>query len=195
MAQSAFLDIVEKVNEAYHSKLAVPFSVSRGDEFQGLLSTPESVVEIIDAFDSRSYLFSFRYGLGWGRVGTAFRPRTTEMDGTCFLNAYSALERGKKEDRWVTFSGAPEDHERIINAYFASIQLIRDGWTTKQKSAVTERRGRLTQAVTAEMMGIDKSTLSKMLKAAKYKQLLDAEEAMALLLRDYLAQPAGGERS
>ena len=195
MAQRAFLDVIEEVNEQLQSELAVPFSVSRGDEFQGLLSTPEAALDIIDAFDSRSHLFSFRYGLGWGKVGTAFRPSTPEMDGTCFLNAYSALERGKKEERWVTLNGAPDEHERVINGYLRSIQVIRDGWTTKQKEAVTERRSRPTLIATAEMMGSDKSTLSKMLKAAHYSQLLEAEEAMRILLRGYLVQPIGDDGS
>jgi len=186
LAQSAFLDIIEDVNEQFQSKLAVPFVVSRGDEFQGLLSTPESALEIVDAFDARSDLFSFRYGLGWGKVGTAFRPRTTEMDGTCFLNAYSALERSKREDRWVTFEGAPVEQEHVINANFRSIQVIRDRWTTKQKTAVNMRRGRVTLSVTAEAMGIDKSTLSKMLKAAHYEQLLEMEEALTILMQNYL---------
>ena len=185
-AQSEFLDIIEDVNARHRSKLAVPFSVSRGDEFQGLLSRPDSALEIIDAFDARTDLFSFRYGLGWGEVGTAFRPRTTEMDGSCFLNAYGALERCKTENRWVAFEGAPVEREHVVNAGFRSIQVIRDGWTTKQKTAVNMRRGRDTMSATAVAMGIDKSTLSKMLKAAHYEQLLEMEGAVRILLREYL---------
>ncbi|MBU0742274.1 SatD family protein [bacterium] len=193
LAQRAFLGVIDAVNADFRRDLAVPFSIAKGDEFQGLLAAPEYALAIIDAFDSRSDHFTFRYGLGWGTIETAFRSRTTEMDGTCFHNAYGALVRGKKEDRWATCSGAPDAHERVINGMLGLIQVIRDGWTARQRTAVTERRRMPTLTATSEGMGIDKSTLSKMLKAANYSQLLAAEEAMKILLRDYLVRPTGGD--
>ncbi len=194
-AQRDFLAIVQEVNVRRRHDLVVPFSVSRGDEFQGLLASPRSAMEILDAFDSRSELFTFRYGLGWGSVETAFRNRTTEMDGTCFQRAFSALEQGKKKERWATLLGAPEDGETVLNSMLRQIQVIRDGWTARQRQAVATRRKARTLVAAADGMGIDKSTLSKMLKAAHYAPLLEAERAMAILLRDYLAQPPGGDTS
>jgi len=193
-AQDAFLDMVEAVNAEHGDVLSVPFTVSRGDEFQGLMSEPSSLLAILDAFESRASMFSLRFGLGWGTVATAFRSRTTEMDGPCFLNAYSALERGKKEDRWATFVGASDARARVINGCLRSIQVIRDGWTKKQKAAIAARRTRPTLTATAASLSVDKSTLSKMLKAAHYVSLLEVEESVKLLLSDYLVQPAGGER-
>jgi hypothetical protein len=195
LAQRVFLGVIEDINTRLKAELAVPITVSRGDEFQGLLAAPEAVLTVVNAFDSRTNLIAFRYGLGWGPVGTAFRDRTTEMDGACFQHAYAALERGKKEGRWLTFAGAPADGAQALNAVFRLIQVIRDGWTRKQKAAVTERRVADTLIAAAGKLGIDKSTLSKMLKAAHYAQLLEAEEAVRVLLRHHLVQPTGGDGS
>jgi hypothetical protein len=189
MTQRALKKRLDEVNYRFSQDLAVPFTISMGDEYQGLLKEPTQAISLLNALDVAG-LLSFRFGLGWGTVETGWSTRTSEMDGPCFHAARSAIERGKIEERWVTFSTAVEDEDlvNVINGVWRLVQLIRDGWTEKQHSAVLIRRGKHTSKATAEQMGMDKSTLSKMLKAANYKVLIEAERTLELLMRDYLVK-------
>ncbi len=189
VAQQGLLKILDEANERMRDRLAVPFSLSQGDEFQGLLAAPQDAVAGLTEFDRHTHLFDFRYGLGWGEISTSWSDRTTEMDGSCFHAARNALEHGKVHDRWATFRAADpdEDRDRVLNGQMSFIQMIRDSWTDKQRHAVAQRRGHQTQTDAANSMGITKSTLSKMLKAASYEMLRETEVVLELLLRDYLS--------
>ncbi len=110
------------------------------------------------------------------------------MDGECFHRAREAIKRGKKEKRWVTVAGFGNDGDRILDGIFRIMQVIRVGWTRKQRLAVATRRMNASQTATAKKMGLDDSTLSKMLKAASYRQILEAEEMLPLLIRKLLEE-------
>ena len=156
-----------------------------------MLTDPVALFPVIDALDLNADLFSFRFGVGWGEIATAFSDRSWEMDGACFHAARRALDLGKKEKRWVTVQGLGDDGDGTTNAVFRLMQVVREGWTKKQRLAVKTRKTNVTQAVTAEEMGLDTSTLSKMLKAARYKELIEMEGALGGLLDLCLARSTG----
>lgn len=184
VAQERLFSLIEQVNREHGSDLAVGFSVSRGDEFEGLLSDPATALALIESFEGGADGFAFRFGVGWGAVTTAFRGSTYEMDGPCFQGARAAIERAKKEHRWVCVSGLGEDGDAVLNATFRLIQDVREGWTDKQRASVALRRRHGTLTAAAAELGISKSALSVSLKASHYKSLLEAEAALRILLRD-----------
>jgi hypothetical protein len=186
LVQSGLRQAAARTNSEKPSLLEVPFSISGGDEIQGLVSDPTTMVEVIDCLDLNSSIFDFRFGLGWGTVATPRAARTWEMDGECFHHAREAITRGKKEDRWISVVGFGEDGDQILDAIFRLMQVIREGWTKKQRLAVATRKTNDTQTATAEEMGLDDSTLSKMLKAAHFKQLVEMEKTMPELIRRLL---------
>lgn len=178
LVQIGMRQLLERVNGEQDAAIRVPFTISQGDEIQGLLVNHGAVYPVIDNFDLDSELFAFRFGVGWGEVSTGFSQRSWEMDGACFHAARKALEQGKKEKRWVTIRGFGEHSDQSLNAVFRLVQVVREGWTKKQRLAVKTRKTNITQSVTAEEMGLSKSTLSKMLKSARYKELIELENAV-----------------
>jgi len=186
LVQTGLRGVAERINSEKSDLLDIRFSISGGDEIQGLLSDPAAMVEVIDCIDLNSSIFDFRFRVGWGAVATPRAARTWEMDGECFHHAREAITRGKKENRWVSVAGFGNDGDRILDGLFRVMQVIREGWTKRQRLAVATRKTNITQAATAEEMGLDSSTLSKMLKAAGFKQLLEMEETMPLLIRRLL---------
>jgi len=186
LAQAGLRQVVERINGEKPGLLDVPFSISGGDEIQGVLTDPADMVAVIDCLDLSSFIFGFRFGVGWGTVATPRASRSWEMDGECFHKAREAISRGKKEKRWVTVAGFGNDSDRILDGIFRIMQVIREGWTKKQRLAVATRKTKVTQTATAEEMGLDDSTLSKMLKAARFQQIVEMEETLPLLIRKLL---------
>lgn len=188
LVQSGLRQVAEKINTEKSDLIDVPFSISGGDEIQGLLTDPAGVTEVIDCLDLNSGNFAFRFGVGWGEVATSRASRSWEMDGACFRNARAAIERGKNESRWVSVAGFGDEGDEILDAVFRILQVIREGWTKKQRLAVATRKTNITQTATAEEMGLDDSTLSKMLKAAQFKQVEEMGKALPLLVRKLTEQ-------
>ncbi len=176
---------IEEINEFCGDRLKVPFSISRGDEIQALVADPMTALDVIDTFDTNSWLISFRYTIGIGGLSTELRRQTWDMDGPCFHNARDAMELAKKEKRWLTVRGLDPLQDEIVNGVARSLQVIRQGWTRRQRQAYSIRRHEELQQVAAELMGMDQSTLSKMLKAAHYKSYLEIESTLNTLFREY----------
>jgi len=194
LARTGLQQLLERVNDERQYALVVPFSISHGDEIQGLLEDPAELYPVIGNLDLDSELFSFRFGVGWGEVATGFAPRSWEMDGACFHAARRALERGRREKRWVTVQGFGEAGDRTANAVFRLMHSVRKRWTNRQRIAVRTYKLSDTQTAAAKEMGLDKSTLSKMLKAARYRDLLEMEGALGDLL-GFCTAAAGKEQA
>jgi len=178
---------LDEINSLRSDLLAVPFSSSGGDEIQALVSTPGDAWEVLATLDSNSWLLQFRFTVGVGELSTSLRDRTWEMDGSCFHRAREAMDDAKREHRWIMFRGMGARSDREVNGVVRALQVIRDGWTQRQRTAITYRRHAELQTAAAELMGLDQSTMSKMLKAAHYKEYLEIED----VLRSLLTAPEG----
>lgn len=182
---------LEEINSHCGKRLVVPFTSSGGDEIQALVATPGDAWEILETFDANSWLLQFRFTVGVGALSTGLQERTWEMDGPCFHRAREAMDDAKRERRWIMFRGLGERRDTQVNGVVRALQIIRDGWTKRQRVAFCHRRHAELQTVAAELMGLDQSTMSKMLKAAHYKEYLEIEG----VLRSLLEAAEGEERA
>lgn len=114
------------------------------------------------------------------------------MDGPGFHNARDALEVAKREKRWASVLGFGDDRDRIVNGVLRSLETVRGGWTRRQREAVAVRGSMALQKEAAELMGLDQSTLGKMLQAARYRPYREVERAMMELLKVFWNE--GGDR-
>ena len=73
-----------RVNEAHARTLQVPLAFTLGDEWQGL-TTNVAAALVVD-FELRHSLHPLKLasGIGAGKIATAMKTRTVEMDGECF---------------------------------------------------------------------------------------------------------------
>jgi len=173
---------VQHVNEELADRFAVPFSVSRGDEVQGLVGGTDAAWDVIEAFDALGPRGAFRFAVGVGVLSTGRAESTWDMDGPCFHHARDAMDRAKKQRRWVAFQGFGERQDSMIDGVVRAMQVVREGWTDRQREAYTVRRRAPSQLVAAERMNVDQSTLSKMLKSAHYNSYLETERALRALM-------------
>ena len=184
----------ESANLRFAAELLVPFSISGGDEVQALLTSPAAMWEIVEHLDLVTGAPIFRFGCGVGALQTAIAARSWEMDGACFHLARGAIERSKADQRWAAFAGFGTPFDGALDALARSMQVIREDWTERQREALVARRGHGSQKETAEAMGIDPTTLSKMLNAAHAKEYREIQHASTQLLTGLWEEGHGGLR-
>ncbi len=132
-----------------------------------------------------------RYGLGWGELWTDFRDTTSSMDGPCFHAASAALQDARHRETWLAAQGFGLETDALVNVAAGLLSTIRSFWTASQDRAVAFRHVHATQKLAALALGVNDSTLSRALHAARHPEFERSETAVFAFL-DRLAQ--GGSR-
>src|SRR4028119_2478183 len=91
-AQELLRELIEHLNAEYADSLLAPFTISRGDEFQGLLERAAPLPDIV--WDCELYLdrLGVRFGFGLGTLRTPLNSVPMETDGPAWWAARAAFE-------------------------------------------------------------------------------------------------------
>ena len=68
--QTKLNSILNEINKRYADEIAANFIITLGDEFQGLLSNPSNLFDIIDTIKFEMYPVRIRFGIGIGSIDT-----------------------------------------------------------------------------------------------------------------------------
>jgi hypothetical protein len=154
----------------------LPFTRTVGDEFQGLLANPASVVDVTLGL---MRTVGWHVGIGIGAVQQPLPSDARQARGPAFLAARSAVEAAKKQSTHVSVRSVPDRLEardaEITFRLLIALQLRRSahGW----EAAGLMDQG-LTQAAAASTLGITRQALSQRLQAAHWS--LDRESRLVL---------------
>ena len=158
----------------------LPFTRTVGDEFQGLVANPASVVDVTLGL---MRTVGWHVGIGIGAVQQPLPSDARQARGPAFLAARSAVEAAKKQSTHVSVRSVPdrlEAHDAEITfRLLIALQLRRSahGW----EAAGLMDQG-LTQAAAASTLGITRQALSQRLQAAHWSLDRDARLVLARLL-------------
>jgi hypothetical protein len=158
----------------------LPFTRTVGDEFQGLVANPASVVDVTL---SLMRTVAWHIGIGIGAVQQPLPSDARQARGPAFLAARSAVEAAKKQSTHVSVRSVPDHVEardaEITFQLLIALQLRRSphGW----EAAGLMDRGH-TQAAAASTLGITRQALSQRLQAAHWSLDRDARLVLARLL-------------
>ena len=84
--------VLNTINVTYSKYIASDFTITLGDEFQGLLSNASKIFEIIDFVRFSLYPIKLRFGIGIGDMSTSFRRETAVgSDGPAYWAARQAI--------------------------------------------------------------------------------------------------------
>ena len=72
---------LDYINKKYKTSVAARFLITLGDEFQGLLSTAEPLIDIIGYIQNEMFPVRIRVGVGIGEI-------TTEINKNAAIGAY-----------------------------------------------------------------------------------------------------------
>lgn len=175
-------NLMESLNKLKkHPAIIVPFSISRGDEIQGVLDGWLKAPEIIRNLKYTCRPMNLRIGIGFGSEEEEnIRPSSWEMNGPAFYHARSALEElDRQKGYYSIIKSGISDFDNFINCIMLLVDTIQNKWTDKQWEAVQVYEEKGTYEEAAKFLNISMQNVEKRCKAANWKQLKRAETILA----------------
>jgi hypothetical protein len=173
--QTRLQETLKLVNDRFAGTVASRFVVTLGDEFQGLLHTPEGLQRILGLLRASLHPEELRLGLGLGRLDTPLQPQALGMDGPCFHHARAAVERAERLNTPVEVeAGWPVQAFAIYGALSGH---IRRRWTLRQRKVADLSMSGMEGVDIAAQLSISPSAVSQHLRAAGWDALEQATSA------------------
>ncbi|AMP66627.1 MULTISPECIES: SatD family protein [Streptococcus] len=171
---------LQTMNELFGEFIASNFTLTLGDEFQGLLKADAPVFQIIDTLRSELTPTQLRFGIGLGEILTDIDPlQSIGADGPAYWNARAAINLVHQKNDYgntqIYFSCGKEKQDFFVNALIASGEAIRSGWRGSQEEILLDLLKRcvysenFSQQDLAQSMEINPSALSKRLKSSSIR--------------------------
>ena len=195
---------LQTMNELFGEFIASNFTLTLGDEFQGLLKVDAPVFQIIDTLRSELTPTQLRFGIGLGEIVTDIDPlQSIGADGPAYWNARAAINLVHQKNDYgntqIYFSSGKEKQDFFVNALIASGEAIRSGWRGSQEEILLDLLKRcvysenFSQQDLAQSLAINPSALSKRLKSSSIRVYLRGRAA-ALASIQSLAKGEAYER-
>jgi hypothetical protein len=167
--------------------IRLPYSVTAGDEFQTVCTSPPAVSQLI--LDLRILLqpLSLRIGVGFGQIEDRITPPVNRLGGEAFQFARKAIEAAKsggpfKFDSLTCFASTDAAFDETINLIYALNDTLLAGVTAKQWKTIAAFSRTPELAKTSRQLKLDASTISRNLKRGYYWQLTAAAHAAESLI-------------
>ena len=179
---------LQTMNELFGEFIASNFTLTLGDEFQGLLKVDAPVFQMIDTLRSELTPTQLRFGIGLGEILTDIDPlQSIGADGPAYWNARAAINLVHQKNDYgntqIYFSSGKEKQDFFVNALIASGEAIRSGWRGSQEEILLDLLKRcvysenFSQQDLAQSLAINPSALSKRLKSSSIRVYLRGRAA------------------
>lgn len=192
MVQEKFLALIHSLNREFTAALAAQFTVTSGDEFEGLLtssSVPEVLPAIIWQVDqafvelatyNNDDPIEVRTGIGLGTIDTAIGANPNVIDGPAFHAAREAIRlAAKKKSLGGVFAGFGESHNTILNGLARVLHYQRARWSPQQhRLALLLHRG-LRKTDAAMELGLSKQAVTAYAQTAGWQAYVEGESALS----------------
>ncbi|WP_214084013.1 SatD family protein [Methanoculleus sp.] len=168
-------DALAEIGKGY----TAPFSIFRGDSFQGVSSNPEEALEdvillrlkLIAGFDrdNSALRLDARIAIGVGTV--RYLPgdgSAGEGDGEAFRLSGLELDAMKKAGRGIIVTTPWEDVNTALLIFCDVLDRMLDGYTKRQAEAVMLTLAGLTQKEIGDRVGTSQSAVSYRLRGTGY---------------------------
>jgi hypothetical protein len=155
------------------------FERTAGDEFQGLLSDPLSVVDaILDLVNDGHWSI----GVGIGAVEQPLPTSTRAARGPAYTAARAAVEAAKQSPSHVAVRGADQTAADDVEAVVGLLAAVVSGRTPTAREAIELAAAGLTQAEIAAKLGVTRQAVSQRLSAAHWRVEGPARATLARLV-------------
>ncbi len=155
---------LDQVNDRYVDTIAARFILTAGDEFQGLMTSPKNLDEIIALLRSAVHPTQLRFGIGFGSLSTSLRSDAIGMDGPCFYRARSAIENAKLYKILISVDVGKK--RSCLDIYGLLYSQLRWGWTERQSQIIDLSMIGLSGKEISRKIGISASAVSQHRRAA-----------------------------
>ena len=187
--QAAVLDAMARWNRDYGAGILVPFAMTLGDEFEGLLSAPEIIPDVMWELERSAADVRFRWGIGFGEIHTAVQSAVAAVDGPAFHRAREAIAEARKESKHGgVYAGFGDADCLTLNGLSRLLARQRLRFSNEQREAIDRLRSGNSQTDAAAQLDVSKQALSQRLKSAGWPAYAEGDAALRAVLATYNAQ-------
>jgi hypothetical protein len=197
--QQKLQQVLETVNAEYAADIASNFTITLGDEFQGLLISGARVMDIVTDIERMMAPVGIRFGIGIGAITTDIqRDRAIGADGPGYYMARKAIDFLKSNEKRrqaatadirLEVQGDHPETVSLINTVLSLMTAIKESWSDRQREVIFDMlKNRDNQTDAADRLGVRQPTIHKSLSRGyyyTYKGALDAvNEVLGEIRRD-----------
>ncbi len=182
-----FKNLVKHVNETQKQSILSPLSITLGDEFQGVITTPSTAIDTIIKLEEEiigaNLEIKLRYVMYYGRIDTPINKKTAyEMLGPGLTAARTKLNDLKSEGlRFFIKTNSQKKDDQLNNA-FIIYQSIVDQWRYKDYQAVREFVNEAGYKKVAELLNVNPTTAWRKKKSLKIKEYFAIKKLIMSLI-------------
>ena len=184
-AQKKLFSFLADINKKYRIDILATFTVTVGDEFQGLVRQGDLIPNLI--WDLETHLnYSVRLGVGCGRLSTQLQPSAIGMDGPVWHAAREAIKDSYKTGKYGgVFKNFSDKDDVILNGFARILHAQRKRLTEKQLTILNLLRSGLSQADVAARLRISKQAISRHVITAGWNAYEEANNGWETVLHKY----------
>ncbi|MFA5612140.1 MAG: SatD family protein [Anaerolineaceae bacterium] len=194
-AQEELGEILQTVNQRFEVLFASKFTITLGDEFQGVLKDSNGLFRMLDQISFSMLPINLRFGIGVGSLTTEFNPASSiGADGPAYWKAREAIEDVHKNNDYgraniQLLAQEPDTTVNLINEILKLTALQVSGWRESQVDVykvILEEEivdpEEINHQLIAEKLGILTSSLSRRFESSGIKRYMSARREAELAL-------------
>ena len=204
--QEALSQVLDNLNDRYQAHLASRFSLTLGDEFQGLVKVGAPIFQMIDELRLALPELNLRFGLGLGEILTSINPALSlGADGPAYWRAREAIQQVHQQHHYETVHvylvTGQEDQDTILNHSLALSEFVRSSWIQSQMETFRTildlgyYQSRFDQKRVASALGLSSSAFAKRMKSSGIILYLDVKNDLNQAIDNLARQAAQGGES
>lgn len=177
--------VLHGLNVAYAGDLLAPFTISRGDEFQGLLRRGVHLPDIIWEAEAHLGELELRFGIGVGVLNLWPNAIPMETDGPVWWAARHACDLAESTKRQGGVFVGFEENDVPLTAFATLLQHVRSRMTDRQRAVIGHLRAGDDFVAVAERLRITKQAVRTHAVRAGWSAYREGESAWRQLLNRY----------
>jgi SatD family protein len=185
--QQKFKNVLSGINAKYAKDIASKFTITLGDEFQGLLKSRNNIMQIITEIEMAMTPIELRFGVGIGDISTDINfDNSLEIDGPAYYRARKMIKEIERKKLQYTeprsnimiCSGENNNEiDELLNSILSVCTALKSKWTERQKEIIyTYLSDNENQYKAAHILNIGQPSVNKALSNARfysYKAAID----------------------
>lgn len=183
-----FKALVDTVNQRHRDQMLSPFTITLGDEFQGVPSSLASAVMALFDFEEfrirQQATFQLRYVIYYGQIDTEINPDIAyEMVGPGLSGARKCLEGMKQRRKRFEIQLAPRDPEQLLGDALLVYFGMTDSWKLKDSEVLSMFLDGLTYKEIAPIVGRDRTSILRKSRTLRVEEYFASKRVIKRVLK------------
>jgi hypothetical protein len=181
-----FREISNNINSEFKKSFLSPITITLGDEFQSIMNSLKSGIEVIISFEEQilqfKEKFKLRYILNYGEIETPVNPKQAyQMLGEGLSNSREMLENLKKSDKRFLVKNDNDELTKKLNLAFYVYQSFIDNWKERDFKIISAFLKYKDYKLVAKSLEKDTSLIWRREKSLKINAYLASKELLLSL--------------